>query len=284
MSHILQLAHVYGRQQTGVLPLGQCRTSILAWEGKKNLIFSFWRFQIYILWRQHSLYSSVVHLYWNSKWKENSLQMCHLWFEEPLLRQSPWSVQWSYFKSISLIFFHKLLLNHIISNQELRHKGNTHQPLQSSCSSVKNQNSKCLHLCHASANTLTGTQRSPTALYQVFTVQMGAPGPGRHWRAFCIIWEVALRSSSFEHLSFITHCIIIRKESVNSIKLNISLLRTWPSRTTQMDDSCYGQVFSSGNFRNAFKSSVNHSWKRQIINASWLLYNTGSLAQHSGMT
>ena len=125
----------------------------------------------------------------------------------------------------------------------------------------------------------------PQALYQVFTVQMGAPGAGRLGRAFCIIWEVALRSTSLEHLSFIAHCIIIWKESVNSIKLNISLLRrTWPRRTTQMDDSCYGKVFSLGNFKNAFKSSVNHSWKSQIINVSWLLYNTGSLGQHSGMT
>lgn len=64
-------------------------------------------------------------------------------------------------KVLALYFFHKLLLNHNISNQELRYKGNTHQPLQSSCSSVKNQTSKCLHLWHASADTLTGTQRSP---------------------------------------------------------------------------------------------------------------------------
>ena len=113
-------------------------------------------------------------------------------------------------KVLALYFFHKLLLIHNISNQELRHKGNTHHSLLSS-SSVKNQNGKCLHHWHASADILTGTQRSPTALYQVFTVQMGAPGTGRLWRAFWIIQEVALRSSSLEHLSFITHCIIIWK-------------------------------------------------------------------------
>lgn len=139
MSHLLQLAHVQGRQQVRYVALGTIQNKHSRIRGKKE--------SHTLLLKTPDLYSgdSTACIPMFSIYTEilSARKIACRWAVCDFRRLFRARVHGQYNDRILEVLALQFSTIHNINNEKLRHKGNKYQNLQSSHSSIKNQNPRC---------------------------------------------------------------------------------------------------------------------------------------------